>query len=48
MHCSPEIEAEKILLHKEVAHLTNENKELMKRVDLLDKDLQSKCPTSRL
>jgi uncharacterized protein YoxC len=48
MPCSAEIEPEKILLHEEVAHLTNENKELMKRADLLDKDLQSKCPTSQL
>jgi hypothetical protein len=45
MPCSAEMEAEKILLHKEVARLANENKKLMKRADLLDKDLQSKCPT---
>jgi hypothetical protein len=46
MPCSAEMEAEKILLHEEVARLANENKELMKRVDLLNKDLQSKCLTS--
>jgi hypothetical protein len=39
MPCSAEMEAEKILLHKEVARLANENKELMKWVDLLDKYL---------
>jgi hypothetical protein len=48
MPCSVEMEAEKILLHEEVAHLANENKELMKWADLLNKDLLSKCPTSRL
>jgi hypothetical protein len=42
------MEAEKILLHEEVARMANENKELMKRADLLNKDLQSKCLTSRL
>jgi hypothetical protein len=40
------MEAEKILLRKEVACLSNENKELVKRADLLDKELQSKCPTN--
>jgi hypothetical protein len=39
MPCSVEMEAEKILLHEEVARLGNENKELMKRADLLNKDL---------
>jgi hypothetical protein len=34
-----EMEGEKILLHEEVAHLSNQNKELVKRVDLLDKEL---------
>jgi hypothetical protein len=48
MPCSIEMKTEKILLHEEVAHLTNENKELVKRADLLDKELQSKCPASRL
>jgi hypothetical protein len=48
MPCSAEMEAEKILLHEEVARLMNENKELMKRADLLDKDLQIKCLISRL
>jgi hypothetical protein len=48
MPCSAEMEAEKILLHEEVAHLSNENKELVKWADLLDKELQSKCPTNRL
>jgi hypothetical protein len=43
MSCSVEIEVEKILLHKEVARLSNENKELVKRANLLDKELQSKC-----
>jgi hypothetical protein len=38
MPCSVEMEAEKILLH-EVARLANENKELAKQEDLLDKDL---------
>jgi hypothetical protein len=33
------MEAEKILLHEEVARLSNENKELVKRADLLDKEL---------
>jgi hypothetical protein len=46
MPCSAEMEAEKILLHEEMARLANENKELMKWADLLDKDLQSKCLTS--
>jgi hypothetical protein len=46
MPYSVEMEAEKILLHKEVARLANENKELMKCVDLLNKVLQSKCLTS--
>jgi hypothetical protein len=48
MPYSVEMEAEKILLHEEVARLANENKELMKWADLLDKDLQSKCLASRL
>jgi hypothetical protein len=48
MPCSAEMEVEKIPLHEEMTHLANENKELMKRVDLLDKDLQSKCLTSQL
>jgi hypothetical protein len=39
MPCSAKMEAEKILLHEEVARLANENKELMKRAELLDKDL---------
>jgi hypothetical protein len=39
MPCSAEMEAEKILLHEEVARLADENKELMKQVELLDKDL---------
>jgi hypothetical protein len=39
MPCSVEMEAEKILLHEEVAHLSNENKELVKRADLLNKEL---------
>jgi hypothetical protein len=47
MPCSTEIEVEKILLHEEVARLSNENKELVKRVDLLYKELQSKCLTNR-
>jgi D-ribose pyranose/furanose isomerase RbsD len=47
MPCSAEMEVEKILLNEEVAHLSNENKELVKQVDLLDKELQSKCPTNR-
>jgi hypothetical protein len=41
------MEAEKILLHEEVARFSNENKELLKRADLLNKELQSKCPTNR-
>jgi hypothetical protein len=48
MPCSVEMEVEKILQHEEVARMANENKELMKWADLLDKDLQSKCLTSRL
>jgi hypothetical protein len=43
MPYSVEIEAEKIMLHKEVANLSNENKELVKWTNLLDKELQSKC-----
>jgi hypothetical protein len=39
MPCSAKMEVEKILLHKEVARLANENKELMKQAELLDKDL---------
>lgn len=41
MPYSAEMEAEKILLHEEVARLSNEKKELVKRADLLDKKLQS-------
>jgi hypothetical protein len=48
MPCSAEMEVEKILLHEKVACLANENKELMKWADLLNKDLQSKCLTRRL
>jgi hypothetical protein len=48
MPCSVKMEAEKILLHEEVARLANENKELVKWADLLDKELYSKCMTSRL
>jgi hypothetical protein len=33
------MEAEKILLHEEVARLSNENKELVKWADLLNKEL---------
>jgi hypothetical protein len=39
MPCSVEMEAEKNLLHVEVVHLSNENKELVKWVDLLGKEL---------
>jgi hypothetical protein len=39
MPYSVEMEAEKNLLHEEVVHLSNENKELVKRADLLDKEL---------
>jgi hypothetical protein len=39
MPCSAEMEAEKNLLHKEVARLSNENKELVKLTYLLDKEL---------
>jgi hypothetical protein len=39
MPCWAEMEAEKTLPHEEVARLSNENKELVKWADLLDKEL---------
>lgn len=46
--CSAEVEAEQAPLHEELASITKEKEELAKRVANLDKDLQSKYPTSRL